>query len=200
MSDFLLDLGQNPRARALIKSAGLPIPMPEKLRRARGAYDERPLFDRRVLVSGDGQLADLIADTITRAGANPTVVGHDEVGIPFRGPGEAFGRPATVVPVGPAPDGARIDASRDPQLHELLEGAALCNDAGLGEQDGEWQVHGDPTEGALFENAVADAPWTTPSMASVMTGRGISNATGAWVLVARVPTLRSILPRTNSTA
>jgi len=110
MSDFLLDLGQNPRARALIKSAGLPIPMPEKLRRARGAYDERPLFDRRVLVSGDGQLADLIADTITRAGANPTVVGHDEVGIPFRGPGEAFGRPATVVPVGPAPDGARIDA------------------------------------------------------------------------------------------
>lgn len=25
--------------------------------------------------------------------------------------------------------------------------------------------------GALFENAVADAPWTTPSMASVMTGR-----------------------------
>jgi magnesium-transporting ATPase (P-type) len=50
-------------------------------------------------------------------------------------------------------DGARIDASRDPQLHELLEGAALCNDAGLGEQDGEWQVHGDPTEGALLAAA-----------------------------------------------
>ncbi|NCF27327.1 MAG: HAD-IC family P-type ATPase [Gammaproteobacteria bacterium] len=50
-------------------------------------------------------------------------------------------------------DGVRIDAGRDPQLRELLEGAALCNDAGLGEQDGEWQAHGDPTEGALLAAA-----------------------------------------------
>jgi magnesium-transporting ATPase (P-type) len=51
-------------------------------------------------------------------------------------------------------DGTRIDANRDPRLHELLEGAALCNDAGLGKQNGEWRVHGDPTEGALLAAAV----------------------------------------------
>ena len=50
-------------------------------------------------------------------------------------------------------DGVSIDASGDPRLHELLEGAALCNDAGLGERNGEWQVHGDPTEGALLAAA-----------------------------------------------
>ena len=50
-------------------------------------------------------------------------------------------------------DGADVDISGDPQLHELLEGAALCNDAGLSEQDGEWQAHGDPTEGALLAAA-----------------------------------------------
>jgi magnesium-transporting ATPase (P-type) len=50
-------------------------------------------------------------------------------------------------------DGARADISGDPQLQELLEGAALCNDAGLSEQDGEWQAHGDPTEGALLAAA-----------------------------------------------
>jgi 3-oxoacyl-[acyl-carrier protein] reductase len=110
MSDFLVDLGQNPRARAIIKGAGLPIPMPQKLRRASGAYEERSLFDRRVVVGGEGQLTDVLADTIARAGGNPVVVGDDELGVPFRGPGEAFGRPAMVVPAGPAPEGMRSDA------------------------------------------------------------------------------------------
>ena len=36
MSDFLLSLGDNPQAVKLIKSLGLPIPIPQKLRRAKG--------------------------------------------------------------------------------------------------------------------------------------------------------------------
>ena len=36
MSDFLLELGQNPTARKVIKGLGLPVPMPQKLRRADG--------------------------------------------------------------------------------------------------------------------------------------------------------------------
>ena len=45
MSDLLLQLSGNPNARKVIKSLGLPIPMPQKLRRAKGAWAERPLDD-----------------------------------------------------------------------------------------------------------------------------------------------------------
>jgi magnesium-transporting ATPase (P-type) len=50
-------------------------------------------------------------------------------------------------------DAACVDISRDSQLHELLESAALCNDADLSERDGEWLAHGDPTEAALLAAA-----------------------------------------------
>lgn len=50
-------------------------------------------------------------------------------------------------------DGARADIRGDLQVLALLEGAALCNDAGLSEHDGEWRAHGDPTEGALLAAA-----------------------------------------------
>ena len=61
---------------------------------------------------------------------------------------------------GYAPEGAlRIDdevvapealKARLPALHALAEVAALCNDAALHERDGQWQLSGDPTEGALL--------------------------------------------------
>ena len=44
----------------------------------------------------------------------------------------------------------RADIAGDSQLHDLLEGAALCNDAGLSERNGEWIISGDPTEAALL--------------------------------------------------
>jgi magnesium-transporting ATPase (P-type) len=60
---------------------------------------------------------------------------------------------------GYAPVGAlRIDgrplapgeiAARWPALQGLVEVAALCNDAGLHEREGQWLLTGDPTEGAL---------------------------------------------------
>jgi len=61
---------------------------------------------------------------------------------------------------GYAPDGAlRLGdevlapdalAARVPALRALAEAAALCNDAALHERDGQWQLAGDPTEGALL--------------------------------------------------
>ena len=46
MSDMLLELGKNPNARKVIKSLGLPLPLPEQLRREKGAISARPLHDR----------------------------------------------------------------------------------------------------------------------------------------------------------
>ena len=43
MNDFLVELGANPIARQAIKKIGLPIPLPQKLKRARGAWSERPI-------------------------------------------------------------------------------------------------------------------------------------------------------------
>ncbi|HSH13274.1 MAG TPA: HAD-IC family P-type ATPase, partial [Desulfurivibrionaceae bacterium] len=38
-------------------------------------------------------------------------------------------------------------------LLECLRSGLLCNDSQLVEEDGEWQLHGDPTEGALLTSA-----------------------------------------------
>ena len=110
MSDFLLELGQNPQARRLIQNLGLPIPVPEMLRRARGPYEERPLADRTVVAAGNAELAAVVADTLCRAGADPHVVGPESALEPYRDPGEAFGRPATLHAPGDAPEGLRADA------------------------------------------------------------------------------------------
>jgi magnesium-transporting ATPase (P-type) len=37
-----------------------------------------------------------------------------------------------------------------PELQELARAAILCNDSALEWQEGQWRVHGDPTEGALL--------------------------------------------------
>ena len=42
----------------------------------------------------------------------------------------------------------------DPALAEIARAALLCNDAGLSEQDGVWQLEGDPTDGALLTLAL----------------------------------------------
>jgi magnesium-transporting ATPase (P-type) len=65
---------------------------------------------------------------------------------------------------GYAPDGAlRRDGHHlqsaelfreSPALLALAEAAALCNDASLHQEDGQWQLAGDPTEGALLTLAM----------------------------------------------
>jgi 3-oxoacyl-[acyl-carrier protein] reductase len=96
MGDLLLDVAQNPQARALIKSLGLPIPLPERLARDTGPWTAAPLRDRRVLVgatAGAG-LVGVLAECLGPAGADPFVDGPAELLAPFAAPGETFGRPA----------------------------------------------------------------------------------------------------------
>ncbi|MCA9604203.1 MAG: 3-oxoacyl-ACP reductase [Myxococcales bacterium] len=96
MSDFLLELGKNPNARNVIKTLGLPIPMPQALSRAKGPWEERPLANQTVVVgvTPGAQLAGVVAETLAKAGADPLLAGdgHDES--LWRAPGEAYGRPA----------------------------------------------------------------------------------------------------------
>jgi Ca2+-transporting ATPase len=50
-------------------------------------------------------------------------------------------------------DGMPVNIQNEPGLKMLLEAVALCNDASLVCIDGNWQVKGDPTEGALLAAA-----------------------------------------------
>ncbi len=108
MSDFLLE---NQAARKLIQTLGLPLPVPTRLRRAKGPQDERPLHDDDVVVGAapGGALADVLARTLTIAGASAWVT-TGELSAAFAGPGEAFGRPAHRLPEDGLPDGVRVRA------------------------------------------------------------------------------------------
>jgi len=107
MSDLLLE---NENARKLVKALGLPIPVPERLARAKGPYEERPLDDKKVLVCGVGELQSTLAQALTKAGASPWVVAaSDDALDPFVGPGEAWARPPRRIEPGEAPEGERID-------------------------------------------------------------------------------------------
>jgi 3-oxoacyl-[acyl-carrier protein] reductase len=94
MSDFLVDLGGNPTARKLIKSLGLPLPLPQPLKRERGAWKARPLMDAKVAVGATtgAELASTIADALCGAGADPHV--SEALRPAFRDAGETHGRPA----------------------------------------------------------------------------------------------------------
>lgn len=108
MTDLLLE---NQNARKLVKALGLPIPVPERLARAKGPYEERPLDDKKVLVCGGGELQSVLAQVLTKAGANPWVVGASEAVLePYIGPGEAWARAPRRVEPGDAPEGERVDA------------------------------------------------------------------------------------------
>ena len=98
MSDYLVELGANPTARKAIKTLGLPVPLPQRLRRGKGPWADRPLADRIAAVgfSEGAALAEPIARTLAAAGAEPHVQAPDTLLAPFRDHGEAFGRPPDV--------------------------------------------------------------------------------------------------------
>jgi 3-oxoacyl-[acyl-carrier protein] reductase len=95
MSDFLLELGTNPTARKVIKTLGLPVPMPQALRRAKGPWQERPLHDEDIVFAAapGGAATEVVARTLAMAGAWPHLVGDAALREAFIAPGEAYGRP-----------------------------------------------------------------------------------------------------------
>jgi 3-oxoacyl-[acyl-carrier protein] reductase len=79
MTDFLVKLGTNPRARRLIRSLGLPLPLPEKLRRDIGPWQARPLAEMRVIVgaAAGAELTAHVARSLSAAGATAYAVSSD---------------------------------------------------------------------------------------------------------------------------
>jgi len=51
-------------------------------------------------------------------------------------------------------ENSNITIAEFPLLREVAQAALLCNDATLTEDSGRWQIHGDPTEGALVTLAL----------------------------------------------
>lgn len=72
MADLLLKLAENPQASTIVRRLGLPIPLPQKLRRAAGPYEALPLAGRHVYVASarpEGALAPVIERALAAAGA-----------------------------------------------------------------------------------------------------------------------------------
>jgi 3-oxoacyl-[acyl-carrier protein] reductase len=110
MTDILLEISKNPRARAFVHALGLPIPLPQSLRRDRGPWQARPLADARVAVGAtDGaELISVLADSLTAAGADAFVALPEALASAFQAPGETFGRPAR--PLGALAEGTSLNA------------------------------------------------------------------------------------------
>lgn len=105
MNDFLLSLSKNDTARSVIKTLGLPIPMPQELRRDRSPRTERPLDNRDVAVSATNgsEITGILAETLAEAGAN-TYFDPNSQSDPFEEVGESYGR---------SPDEVDYEGSRD---------------------------------------------------------------------------------------
>ncbi len=51
-------------------------------------------------------------------------------------------------------EGEKFDPLEDSTLHQILLGGLLCNEGSMEQIGGQWEVHGDPTEGALIAMAI----------------------------------------------
>jgi len=111
MRDLLVEIGSRPGARRLIKRLGLPLPLPQKLRRAAGPWEKLPFAGWTVAVGGtaSGAAAAAVAKTVIAGGAQAGIASGD--GAPFHDLAEAHGR--TALPVDPAalPRGLRPEAA-----------------------------------------------------------------------------------------
>lgn len=113
MTDRLIELGANPVARKVIKSLGLPIPIPQKLTRTSSAWEERPLDGRSVTfaAANGSTLVATVAEALGAAGASVSVVsGDDAVAGAFRAAGEKHSRPPRFFVPGTVPDAVETAA------------------------------------------------------------------------------------------
>ena len=71
MNDYLVELGAQPLARRVVRRIGLPIPLPQRLKRSQAPWEERPLAELPVVVHHPtgAKLASVLAETLSRAGA-----------------------------------------------------------------------------------------------------------------------------------
>ncbi len=108
MSDLLLNLGSNPRTRRLVKQLGLPIPLPQPLKREPGPMTARPLEGKAIFVSAAPSSSALpsVALTLAQAGASPWLASA-ELLPGFHDASEAFGRPGKVLE--PQDDSVRLE-------------------------------------------------------------------------------------------
>lgn len=98
MSDFFLELGKNPNARKLVKSLGLPLPMPQDLARARTPWHAQPLADKTVVFGAapNAEMVEGLVRTLAVAGAEARVT-QAKVLDAFDSVAEAYGRPARLL-------------------------------------------------------------------------------------------------------
>jgi 3-oxoacyl-[acyl-carrier protein] reductase len=98
MNDVLLEVTRNPAARGIIKSLGLPIPLPEPLARGKGPWSALALDGQVIVVGGcaGAELLPGVADSLASAGASPCVDisnGRAALFDAFADAGEAHARP-----------------------------------------------------------------------------------------------------------
>jgi 3-oxoacyl-[acyl-carrier protein] reductase len=96
MSDFLVELGKNPRARKLVQSLGLPLPLPQALKRDKGAWRERPFAEAKVAVGAapGAEVIATLAEVLAAGGGDSYLSLPANLTAAFKAPGETFGRPA----------------------------------------------------------------------------------------------------------
>lgn len=124
MADLLLDLASNRRARQVVTTLGLPLPMPERLERASGPWDEQPLRDRAVVVGAapGATLGEILARTLGAAGADPWLVGEGATLGTWQSVGEAWGRPPHTGDAAPEKPWALIYDATGIESPEALRG------------------------------------------------------------------------------
>lgn len=118
MNDILLQLGQNAQARKLVKTLGLPLPMPQTLARSKTPMVERPLHDYEIAVGGysspdsdeESKLIPVLAKTLAKAGATALLTTGVEIPPAFQQQGDAWGRPPRALILDALPDKLRLDA------------------------------------------------------------------------------------------
>ena len=107
MSDYLVDLGTNRRARTVIKNPGLPVPLPENAV-GRWPWCARPLEGASVAVGGTCWRTARRDRKTAASGATTLLVGLDEAASAFAEAAEAFARPYRGVDA--VPDDERVRA------------------------------------------------------------------------------------------
>jgi len=81
MSDMLIDLGKNKIIRQVIKKMALPVPLPQELKRNSNPWEKIPLKDFNILYGQirKSPLTEIIADTLSSAGANTHIFEQDNI-------------------------------------------------------------------------------------------------------------------------